>query len=529
MSLPSARNWQRAETYFHSGNLDAARAVCESLLVAFPSHAPAHWMLSRIQQSQRHFRQAVHHARLAARDIGNLPLGQMLIVTRALISTGEYQMALQALHGIDVSDSIDTPTLTQIPDQLTALDDHGNARVWLDYAAKQGARSSEIAFLRGNNLKFVGEIANAAGAYEDAIALMPGNPHPHLARATLGLADGAGARIDRIRRVLSGLQHAQAGMANDATVLQYALFRELDTLGDTDAAWDALTSAMRYKRMVIRHDPRAEDALFDRLLATYTEDYLSGGEQQDLTRTPVFIVGMPRSGTTLLERVIGGHPELVACGELSELRMAFKWASDYYCNAFLDVEAATRIAGIDARALGKDYLKRMAWRTTGHRWFIDKHPGNVVFCGLILRAIPHARIINIRRNPMDSCFSNMRELFAPHYYEYSYEIEDVANHYKNYTRLMEHFPGVAPGRILDVRYENFVRDPERETARILDFCGIAHQAGLTDVTSNRNAVSTASSVQVRDPIHANRIDYWKRYEKHLQPLTRRLEALSIAG
>jgi hypothetical protein len=518
MSVNSS-TWSQAEQHYRSGDAEAARHACESLLGTRFEHPGVHWMLSRLYQDGGWFRLSARHAGLAAASAEQLPPKPRLAATSGLISVGEYEAALRILSRADVNSFRDTELLCEVIDQLSSIDEHGIASEWLAAAGKLGMDTSGIAFLRGNNQKYMGRADRAAIAYERSIALAPANPHPHLGLATLSLVDGGSARVDRLRRLIAKVN------SQDAVVLGYALFRELDLLGDVDAGWIALRDAMGLKRASIRHDRSAEDAMFDRLIDTYTDDYVRAQEGTSGKRVPIFIVGMPRTGTTLIERILGNHPQVAACGELSELRMALKWASDYYCPAFLDTEAASRLEDVDAHALGDSYRRRTAWRGGRHHWFTDKHPGNFLFCGLILRAIPEAKIISVRRNAIDSCFANMRELFARHYYEYSYSIEDVVAHYRNYARLTSHFSDIAPGRIMEVEYESFVQTPEPIIADILNRCGLAPLCGITEVVDRPQPISSASSLQVREPIHDRRIDYWKRYAQHLGPLVKQLDSL----
>jgi hypothetical protein len=174
--------------------------------------------------------------------------------------------------------------------------------------------------------------------------------------------------------------------------------------------------------------------------------------------------------------------------------------------------------------VGERYLDSTQWRARGRRWHTDKHPGNLVLAKLALAALPDARILHVRKQPMDPCFGCLRESFAPGYYDYSYAFPDMANHFANQSRLMRHLHAVAPGRILDVQYEDLVADPAACAQRILAFCGLSSLEGVQDITANRSPVTTASSVQVRSPIHSGRVGYWKRYERQLLPMQALLEA-----
>lgn len=505
------RRWARALAHFQDGNHAAARVACEALTRERPRDAGVHWMLSTIAQAGGGFRSSVRHARLAVADWDRLPAMQRLALVRRLISVGDYQAAVGYLESIPVVDP-GPPCIGEIIEQAAMLDAHALAGRWLDAAAAWGHRSAQLAFLRGNHRKFTGDIEGAATAYEEAIALSPVDGHALHALAELQLKDGAGRRVDRLRRVIE----AGAAAPDSLVAANYGLFRELDRLGDTAGAWEALARGMRLKRSAARHDPDAERAMFaalsDALQAMPRAAAADGGP------VPVFILGLPRTGTTLVERMLGNHPDVAACGELSELRMRCKFASDHYCAGVMDAEGARRLVGIDPAAVGSEYLAHVAWRIGDRGWFTDKHPGNALLAGVILRALPQARVVYVRRNAMDACFSNLKALFAPGYYEYSYDITDVAVHYRRHARWMRQVVEASGDRVLEVDYEALVEDPERQVARIVAHCGLPRAEGLTDLARNASAVSTASSVQVRDAIYRTGVDAWQRYRSWLAPL-----------
>jgi hypothetical protein len=211
------------------------------------------------------------------------------------------------------------------------------------------------------------------------------------------------------------------------------------------------------------------------------------------------------------------------CGELNDFRMQLKWSVDHHSLGFIDEATIARLPGVDFDELGRRYLSHVAWRAPGARHFSDKNPGNFRLAGLILKALPQARIVHLRREPMDACFSNLKELFAANAHPYSYAFEDLASHHGHYSRLMAHWHALAPGRILDVRYEDLVTEPEAQARRVMGFCGLDYREGQTRVESNATPVSTASSAQVRQPIHARNVGGWRKYAPQLEPLRRLLE------
>ncbi|HMB43755.1 MAG TPA: sulfotransferase, partial [Luteimonas sp.] len=370
-------------------------------------------------------------------------------------------------------------------------------------------------------LSFTGPIDQAVAACEESVAKAPGYGHAHWSAAQFARKDGARERVERMHAALQ-----LEGLSNeDITYLHYGLFKELDTLDDTDAAWESLMAGAQARRSVTEHDGARETAAFDALIAAMPRSYLDECADVPSDVTPIFVVGMPRTGTTLLERILGNHPQIETCGELNDFRQQMQWANNRRLTLTLGADIGEFVAGVDANVVGQRYLAKTQCLTKGKAFYSDKHPLNMVWCGPIMKALPHAKIIHLRRNPMDSCFSNLKELFAPQYYPYSYALDELGVHYRNYNRLMQHCHAIAPGRILDVRYEDLVMHPEREARRVQDYLGVPAVEGVTDILANKKVTTTASTLQLRQPIHTRNIGGWTRYARGLAPLAAQLQDL----
>ncbi|KGQ17811.1 TPR domain containing protein [Lysobacter dokdonensis DS-58] len=504
--------WRDAQLAFRADPPRAA-ALCEQLLAQAPGFWGAHWMLSRLFQARGAFRAALAHARASARGLrADAGAHEILLVSSGLISTGEYATCAQLLESLDPRARMDPMQLTGAAEQAMMLDDPALALHWADAARDAGVRSAALSFLRGNALKFTGRIDAATSAFEDAIRIEPTHPGAHYALASLDLAEGRQTRIDRLERLVSG-------NADDTTMAAwcYALFREFDDADAPDRAWPHLERAMALRKSISRYDAAREDAIYDRIIAAAHSDAIAPQATDD-DHIPLFIIGLPRSGTTVVERILGNHADVATCGESNALRMAYKWASDYWCEGFLDTQAAARLDKTDAATVGTRYLQATQPIAGGKRWRTDKHPGNVELAGVALAGLPQSRIVHVRKDPMDACFGCLRELFTGAFYEWSYAFADIANHHRNVARLMRHLADVAAERIVDVQYEALVANPEAATRALIAGCGLQSQAGIEDITANTQPVTTASSVQVRQPIHAGRVGRWKRYAQALRPL-----------
>lgn len=518
MSIDIAALQKQAEQAFNAGDINTVVRKAKEILAAQPEHAPAHLMLAGIAMTGRQLRMATRDALRAAATMHRQPMRFVAAVALRLISVGECGVAFDIMRRIDPTTPMSTRVLFDFAQQLTLLDQHELAVQFLDRAVAQGGDNHSTAYFIGNAMKFMGRMDEAEAAFERSIARKPDYAHAHWALAFLGRRAGAEQRAARLRALVARVAATDA----DRCYLDYALYRELEMLGDDEGAWQSLERGCRAKRRLVQYDANAETALFDQVIARFPKVPPAFATMPDAA-TPIFIVGMPRTGTTLLERILGNSPNITLCGELNDLRMQYKWVTDYYCPGFFDERSLARADQADYAELGRRYLDHVKWRAPGSRRFTDKNPGNFQMIGVILKALPQAKIIHLSRDPADACFSNLKELFAANAYSYSYDLGELAMHHRNYTRLMAHWHRIAPGRILDVRYEDLVTEPEAQTERVMRYLGLPYKPGQSRVEDSTQIVSTASSAQVREPIHRRNIGGWQRYAAHLQPLVDALD------
>jgi hypothetical protein len=305
---------------------------------------------------------------------------------------------------------------------------------------------------------------------------------------------------------------------------------------DTDAYPEAFEGYTRAKsagrrpsRDPIRHDSMIRDEkMVTSLIRAFppVPTKISGG---DATTEPLFIIGMPRTGTTLLERILSSHPEVTSAGELQNFPAALQRASGSALPILFDPALSERIASVDWRALGANYLESTRPVSGQTPRFIDKLPHNFLYAGFIARALPNAKIICLRRDPMDTCIGNFRHLFEQEspYYDYSFDLLDTGRYYVLFDRLMAHWRSVFPGRILEVNYETVVESQETSTRLLLEFCGLPWDDACLRFEKNLAPVNTPNAWQVRTPIYRNAIKRWKKFEPQLQALRALLEDAGI--
>jgi Sulfotransferase family len=306
-------------------------------------------------------------------------------------------------------------------------------------------------------------------------------------------------------------------------LLSFALHKELDDLEQYEDAWVALVRGCRAKRSRLNYESRQTQQLFDALTQFEPAAAQQAGAGTDAAAIPIFIVGLHRSGTTLLEQMLDGHPEVRALGELYDFTSAMRYATDHHCKGVIDATIVQRAGGLDLAAAGKRYLEGIEWRLEGRRYFTDKLPSNFLNIGFIAHALPRARILHMVRDPVETCFSNLRELFSeanPH----SYDLAELAHYYRLYSALMKHWHTQFPGRLLDVDYAKLLAEPEVQLRRVAEFCGVPFAPAMLSPDSRRRAVVTASAVQVRNSIQVRDRPKWAPYERWLSPMIERLQA-----
>ena len=506
--------WLQAVAHFERDELREAEDLCVQLIQHAPERPLAYTMLARICHAVGLTRNATFNAFQASQRITHAPAYEIVIVANTLVEVGENQLAHAVLGFIDLEHPANVDALLDVGRLYSVLEDQVNALRCIRLARATGLDGAFIAHMQGIVLSFLGPIEEGVAACEESVAKDPDYGHAHWSCAQFGRKDGAHARIARMREVL---QKPDID-ADNATYLHYGLFKEFDTLGETDAAWASLMAGAQARRSVTEHDAAQETAAYDALIAATPPGFLDACAEVPHDATPIFVVGMPRTGTTLLERILGNHPKIKTCGELNDFRQQMQWVNNQRLSLTLTPDIGEYVRQLDFALLGSRYLVKTAWAAEGNAFYVDKHPMNFQWCGAILKAMPHAKIINLRRHPLDSCFSNLKELFAHKYYPYSYALDELATHYRNYSRLMRHFHDIAPGRILDVRYEDLASQPEVEARRVQAYLGLQEVEGVTDITANKKVTTTASSLQVRQPIHTRNVGGWRRYATGMAPV-----------
>lgn len=384
---------------------------------------------------------------------------------------------------------------------LSGVGAHREAESALDAALAKEPKNVAALYFRGTLALFAGDLQRARAWLERAIDVDNGFAQSHWVRAMIGGDEGRAARVDRIR---AGLSRAAPGY--DAEIyFGFALFSELHEAGDYAAAWSSLQAAARAKRARLKYDASGQDALFRALRQPWPRSpAMATGVDDEPPFQPIVIVGMHRSGTTLLEALLGSQPEISDGGESYSFSVEWKYLLDRNWRGVLSVDAVEALRGRPLAAAAQRYFRRHRQRAEGKRLLTEKLPSNVLNLGLIAEALPGARFLHVTRDPIETGFSNFRTLFSEAC-PYSYDIAELAAYQKGCAALMAHWRQAYPDRILDIGFEAMTRDPQGTVAGVRRFLGMADltrssdDALLADPARGRT-VTSASALQIRGSV-----------------------------
>lgn len=513
--------WQEALVLMRRGDAASALDRMLAIVAAQPDFMPAHVEAANLLLAVGRYRHGLGIARNVA-DRMPRSTAFALHVIRLLRRFEEHRKIASLVARVDWAACSSAALLAQVAGELGPIGLYRQATNLLDRADRLAPGDRRVQVLRGTIAFVAGDIDGARLSLRAALD-SPGPDMPH-ARWMLTMqpdSDSLARDID----VLSAKLRLAAPGSEDEAYLAFGLHNLLHASSRYEESWQALERGCRVKRGLVRYDRQRQRRLFDAL----TGLDLKPVEEASEAGAPkvIFIVGMHRSGTSVLERVLAGHNEVADGGESYVFPAAMREVTDHFCRGIVDEVLIERAADADLALAGRRFREYAHWRAGGRSCFTEKLPSNFLNLGFILRAMPDARVLHMKRDPIDTCFSNLRTFFslaAP----YSYDQLDLADYFRMCQGLMQHWHRHFPGRILDVEYQAFVDDPETEAARVMAFCGLDFQPEALDVSRIGGYSATASVGSVRRGILRNRGGAWGPYRKHLAPLLDALGATDAA-
>ncbi|WP_114325175.1 tetratricopeptide repeat-containing sulfotransferase family protein [Candidatus Colwellia aromaticivorans] len=434
---------------------------------------------------------------------------------------------VQALHHANIAANLPTKsalTLDTLGVAYSQIGLHQQAVPFFKQAVAANELNGIFFFNLGASLKFTGDFSGARKAYEQTITLIPTYCKAHAALTSLGDITPTSNHIERLTKL-----YQQLTQSDDLLYIGHALAREYEALGDYDKAYQYLSRAKKTKLAQFNYQFSDDKNMFNALTEFFTTseinnlnpDECNAGYDSD---EPLFVVGMPRTGTTLVERILSKHSAVTSAGELQHFGLLLKELSKTSTNKVIDKETVMAAASINFNQLGKAYIDSTRAITGSTAKFVDKMPLNVLYAGFIIKALPKAKIICLDRGPLDTIVSNYRQLFAVNfsYYNYAYDLQTTAQFYQQFKQLTQLWLRLFPDNFYVVNYEKLVNNPEEEAIKIIEFCGLDWQEECLDIHKNLAPVATASAVQVRQPINNKSVGNWHKYQGQLTEVIRYL-------
>ncbi len=482
-----------AELAARVGRLKDSETLLRRVLELTPDFGAARANLATVLYKQNRFPEALEQLNAVLAEESDNPAQQNLKAA-----------TLGRIGGYDEAITLYKELTTRFPE---------HAKLWMSY---------------GHMLKTVGDQDASIAAYRQALKIEPNLGEVWWSLANLKTVRFSDADVAEMQDALTTDRLTE----EDAFHLHFALGKASEERSDFDAAFEHYSQGNALRSMELEHDPDAVTTQVDKVISHFTPEFLQQHAGQGCKAPdPIFIVGMPRSGSTLIEQILSSHSMVEGTMELPDIpAMAMREGRGHEGGNVGDsasgwVAAVADMTPEQLQVLGAEFIERTRiQRKTDKPFYIDKLPNNWAYLGLIRLILPNAKIIDARRHPLDCCFSNYRQHFAKGQ-SFSYDLGHMGRYYADYVRAMAHFDGVLPGYVHRVIHEQMLEDAEAEIRRLLAFLCLPFEGACLNFHENKRAVRTASSEQVRRPINRDGVDQWKPYEAHLAPLKQALGSL----
>ena len=517
---PQRRKLALAAEHHKAGRLEEAGRQYRELLLESPGDVDAMRLLagilasqSEVEEAEALLRKAVSHAPDYA--LAFLDLGQLFQEQHRYAEAIEcFQRTIRLQPSAPKPRHLLASTLAPVGRTEDALDTY---RQVLELHPRHAGAWLGL----GHTLKTIGRQQEAIEAYRQCIRVRPDNGETYWSLANLKTYQLTAADMGAME---SALERADELTDQSAVNFLFALAKAHEDAGDFDAAWGYYQRGNAKQRMLEHYDPVQTETANDEIIETFDAAFLqSAGGQGHGDRAPIFVLGLPRSGSTLIEQILASHSQVEGTSELPYLGRVATSLNRNRADGINYPQAVRELRAAHFKALGGDYLERaQVHRHTDRPRFVDKMPNNFPSIGFLHLILPNAKIIDARRYPLDATLSCYRQLFAKGQ-TFVYDLMEIGEYYLEYQRLMDHWHEVLPGRVLTVQYEDLVMDFDGQLRRLLDYCELPWEDACANFHETDRPVRTASSEQVRQPIYANSIHFWRNYEAHLGELIDVLE------
>jgi len=454
------------------------------------------------------------------------PGNARLLLERAqhLLALGRTEEAREAAGSALRAEPEDPLLLDAIGTVLTKSNGQALALVAYSQAIALAPDEPHFTFNRATVRRFLGDLEGAEQDYDRVISLRRDDYEAYLNRSELRTQTRERNHIQQLQSLLAaGLPRWRAEVA-----LRYAIAKEYEDLGEYERSFQHLHSGARLRRAHLRYEVGNDVSTVEWIMDAYPAGVETASSSGASKAAPIFIVGLPRSGSTLIERILGSHSKVYMGGELPQFALSVVAAVNRNRSTapLTRQQLVAQSALVDFAALGQDYVTRVNALGIRSDCFTDKMPLNYLYCGMIRRALPNARIVHVRRHPMAACYAIYKTLFQDGYPS-SYDLQELGRYYLAYRRLMRHWSVTLPGAILELQYEDLIAGPDQQIRRLLEFCGLDWEDACLDFHTNTAPATTASAAQVRRRLYGTSVAQWRNYATQLAPLREQLKAGGI--
>lgn len=498
--------------------LSQAELLCRQQIDRFPDKSNLWFLLGQILQMRCDFEGMLSCA-LKVVVLNPKNISGYLQEIDALIHGGKVDQAIEKLDILKNKAGNDIKLLLHLAEFYTHAGQFQEALSC--YQQAHGLRDDDPRILYNCATANIalGQFNEAEKLLDQVLALNPYDYDAYYNRATLRKQTPENNHLDQLQDILEKSLENPAGAAQ----VYYALAKENEDLGAHEKSFSYLKKGADCRNSLLQYKVTDDEEAIDAIKQTMSGDFFETVIPVDHRPGPVFIIGLPRSGTTLVDRILCSHSDVESLGEINDFAMSLMGTIGPTTGK---LDLIQKSKDMDFNILGEKYLSSIKARSSNAPFLIDKTPANYLYLGLIARALPTAKIIHLRRNPMDSCYAIYKTLFRMGY-PFSYNLENLARYYIAYHDLMDHWRRYLPGRFLDVDYEELVQSQEKTSREIITYCGLTWQQNCLDFHLNNSPTATASAAQVRQPIYKGSVEKWRLYENELQPLKKMLEAANI--
>jgi len=510
----------QAEQFTRNGDSKRAEDIFRSILKRDPNHVEAARLLAKIAADKKRFGDAeifLRHAVQFAPDYARL----WVDLTNVLRESDKSDEALHCAETV-LELAPDTAESHMLyAGVLGTLGRHDDAIASYEKTLEISPNKPGALCSMAHHLKTVGNQEQAIATYRNCIVIKPDHAEAYWSLANLKTFQFDEAEIENMHSLLDDDDLIDLSRVQ----IHNALGLDRESRSEYETAFSHYQQCNSLRRNSETYDPVETETRNDRLISFFDAEFLqqhAGAGNED--SSPIFVVGLPRSGSTLIEQILASHSMVDGTHELSDLTRIVQSLHRPGKKNVQFPDTLSELSADDWRRIGADYIASTRKYRAGAAYFIDKNPNNFMYVGLLRLALPNAKIINARRHPLDSCFGSYKQLFASGQ-PFSYDLVELGEYYLQYVRVMEHWHQVAPGYVLDVQYEQVVADLETEVRRLLEFCGLPFEEACLRFHETDRAVKTASSEQVRRPIYTSSVNLWRNYEANLGDLIEVLQPL----